>query len=70
MLFRSHADPAALIRLIQDRSRDYRLEGPLKLRVSHELDDEAERFEFVAALLARLAPGDDPKKSAAGIMRK
>ena len=66
----NHADPAAVIRLIQDRSRDYRLEGPLKLRVSHELDDEAERFDFVAALLARLASGDDPKKSAAGIMHK
>ena len=66
----NHADPAAVIRLIQERSRDYRLEGPLKLRVSHELDDEAERFDFVAALLTRLAPGNDPKKSAAGIMRK
>jgi transcription-repair coupling factor (superfamily II helicase) len=66
----NHADPTAVIRLIQDRSREYRLEGPLKLRVSHELDDEAERFDFVAALLARLTPGADPKKPAAGIIRK
>ena len=48
-------DPKAVIRLVQDRSREYRLEGPLKLRVSHELDDEADRYEFVALLLGKLA---------------
>ena len=48
-------DPKAVIRLVQDRSREYRLEGPLKLRVSRELDDEAERYEFVALLLGKLA---------------
>ncbi|MEY3975383.1 MAG: hypothetical protein RLZZ33_438 [Pseudomonadota bacterium] len=47
-------DPAAVIRLIQDRSREYKLEGPLKLRVSRDLDDELERFDFVTALLQRL----------------
>lgn len=51
----NHADPAAVIKLIQDPSRAYKLEGPLKLRVSEDLDDEAERFDFVAALLTRLA---------------
>jgi transcription-repair coupling factor (superfamily II helicase) len=49
-------EPQAVIRLLQDRSREYKLEGALKLRVSRELDDEAERYEFVTALLARLAP--------------
>ena len=49
-------DPRAVIRLIQDRSREYRLEGPLKLRVSRDLEDEAERFEFVSGLLQKLAP--------------
>lgn len=47
-------DPKAVIRLVQDRSREYRLEGPLKLRVSRELDDEAERYEFVTLLLGKL----------------
>ncbi|MFM7397290.1 MAG: transcription-repair coupling factor [Gammaproteobacteria bacterium] len=47
-------DPKAVIRLIQDRSREYRLEGTLKLRVSRDLDDEAERYEFVAQLLDKL----------------
>jgi len=51
----NRADPAAVIRLIQNPSREYKLEGPLKLRVSRDLDDEAERFDFVAALLRRLA---------------
>jgi transcription-repair coupling factor (superfamily II helicase) len=49
-------EPQAVIRLLQDRSRDYKLEGALKLRVSRELDDEAERYEFVTSLLQRLAP--------------
>jgi len=49
-------DPRAVIRLIQDRTREYRLEGPLKLRVSRDLEDEAERFEFVSGLLQKLAP--------------
>ena len=47
-------EPKAVIRLIQDRSREYRLEGPLKLRVSRDLDDEAERYEFVSSLLTKL----------------
>ncbi|MFM7432504.1 MAG: TRCF domain-containing protein, partial [Gammaproteobacteria bacterium] len=48
-------DPLAVIRLIQDRSREYRLEGPLKLRISRDLDAEAERYEFVSGLLQKLA---------------
>ena len=48
-------DPRAVIRLIQDRSRDYKLEGPLKLRVTRDLDDETERYEFVNKLLHGLS---------------
>jgi transcription-repair coupling factor (superfamily II helicase) len=47
-------DPKAVLRLIQDRSRRFRLDGPLKLRVSANLDTDAERFEFVAGLLGQL----------------
>ena len=47
-------DPRAVIRLVQDKSRDFRLEGPLKLRVSRELDEEEERFDFAGQLLSRL----------------
>ena len=49
-------DPKAVIGMIQARHSDYRLEGPLKLRVSTDLEDEAARFDFVANLLRRLAP--------------
>ena len=52
----NRVESKAVIRLIQDPSRDYRLDGPLKLRVSMELDDENERFEFVSDLLRRLTP--------------
>ena len=47
-------DPKTVIALLQGSPREYRLEGPLKLRVSHPLPDETTRFEFVAALLQRL----------------
>ena len=52
----NHIDPRAVIALLHDTSREYRLDGPLKLRVSRELDDETERFDFVTTLLARLMP--------------
>jgi transcription-repair coupling factor (superfamily II helicase) len=49
----NHVDPKAVIRLVQHPDRDYRLEGPLKLRISYETD-EAERFEFTEKFLAGL----------------
>jgi transcription-repair coupling factor (superfamily II helicase) len=59
LLFESdnRIDPRAVIRLIQDRSREYRLEGPLKLRVARPLEDEQERYEFVSELLRKLGTG-------------
>jgi len=47
-------DPATVVRLIQKSAREYRLEGPLKLRVSRALPAESARFEFAAQLLRRL----------------
>ncbi|NBU24365.1 MAG: transcription-repair coupling factor [Gammaproteobacteria bacterium] len=47
-------DPKAVIGLLQRSPREYRLEGPLKLRVTHETGDGAGRFDFVAGLLQRL----------------
>jgi transcription-repair coupling factor (superfamily II helicase) len=49
----NQVDPRAVIRLVQHPDRDYRLEGPLKLRISYETD-EAERFEFAEKFLAQL----------------
>jgi hypothetical protein len=47
-------DPRAVIRLIQHPDRDYRLEGALKLRISRETEEGAERFEFAEKLMADL----------------
>jgi transcription-repair coupling factor (superfamily II helicase) len=51
-------DPRTVIRLVQDASREFRLEGPLKLRVSRPADRDEDRFSLAARLLAKLAtPG-------------
>ncbi|MFM7625356.1 MAG: transcription-repair coupling factor [Gammaproteobacteria bacterium] len=47
-------DPGSVIGLLQRSPREYRLEGPLKLRVTRDLEDPDERFDSVAALLQRL----------------
>ena len=56
---RSAIDPATVVRMIQTGARQYRLEGPLKLRVSRQLPTENARFEFAADLLRRL--GEPPR---------
>ena len=56
---RSRIEPATLVRLIQKHAHEYRLEGPLKLRVTRQLGTEASRFEFATDLLKRL--GEGPK---------
>jgi len=56
---RSGVDPATLVRMIQKGAREYRLEGPLKLRVSRQLPAESARFEFAAQLLRSL--GERPR---------
>ena len=50
----TRADPAALIRLIQERSRDYRMDGPQKLRILIQEEEPKERFTEVRGLLERL----------------
>jgi transcription-repair coupling factor (superfamily II helicase) len=54
-------DPGAVIRLVQHPDRDYRLEGPLKLRISVESDSDAERFEFAERFLGELRGESRPK---------
>jgi transcription-repair coupling factor (superfamily II helicase) len=60
---KNQVDPRAVIRLVQHPDRDYRLEGPLKLRISRETEDDAERFEFAEKFLAELR-GPGPASSA------
>ncbi|HWX70146.1 MAG TPA: transcription-repair coupling factor [Steroidobacteraceae bacterium] len=56
---RSAVDPSTLVRMIQKGAREYRLEGPLKLRVSRQLPAENARFEYAAQLLRSL--GERPR---------
>jgi transcription-repair coupling factor (superfamily II helicase) len=51
---RAAVAPETLVRMIQRGAREYRLEGPRKLRVSRQLPAESARFEFAAELLQRL----------------
>jgi transcription-repair coupling factor (superfamily II helicase) len=51
---RSAVDPATLVRMIHRDARQFRLEGPSKLRVTLALATEAARFEFATELLRRL----------------
>ena len=51
---RTRVDPAAVVRIIQSRTREYRLDGPQRLRISRPLPAEGARFEFAAELLGRL----------------
>ena len=50
----TRADPAALIRLIQERSVDYRMDGSQKLRILIQEEDETIRFGETRKLLERL----------------
>ena len=56
MLFeeRSGVDPATLVRMIQKGAREYRLEGPLKLRVSRRCRPRARASSLPRELLRRL----------------
>jgi hypothetical protein len=47
-------DPAAVIRMLQKAPREYRLDGPLKLRISRPMEKEEVRFDFASDLLKRL----------------
>jgi transcription-repair coupling factor (superfamily II helicase) len=57
-------DPASVIRMLQKSPREYRLDGPLKLRISRPMEKEEVRFEFVTDLLKRLEIATPAAKSA------
>jgi transcription-repair coupling factor (superfamily II helicase) len=49
-------DADAVINLLRNDARHYRMDGPSKLRISRPLPEPAERLAFAASLMARLAP--------------
>ncbi len=52
----SRIDPVALVQLVQNDSRSYRLQGSHRLQFTQPLADLEQRFQAVEDLLARLAP--------------
>ncbi len=61
----SAIDPLALIKLVQNDSRTFRLKGSHRLSFSMALADPEKRYNFVESLLGKLAPNDDKTPSAA-----
>ena len=52
----TRAEPASLIQLIQEKSLDYRMDGPQKLRILLQEEEPARRFSEAQQLMIRLAP--------------
>jgi transcription-repair coupling factor (superfamily II helicase) len=52
---RNTVNPHAVLQLIQKQARDYRMDGPLKLRIQQEFDTPLERFAFAERLMQSLA---------------
>ena len=51
---KTRANPAALIELIQERSLDFQMRGPEKLRILMQEDEPLARFKEARLLLERL----------------
>jgi transcription-repair coupling factor (superfamily II helicase) len=51
----NHVDPALVIALIQRQAREFRLEGPLKLRITRALSKPGQRFEYAQQLMTKLS---------------
>ncbi|HET7921337.1 MAG TPA: transcription-repair coupling factor [Gammaproteobacteria bacterium] len=51
----TRVEPATVIRMIQQQPRQYRLDGPDRLRFTQDLPDDEQRLLAVEALLDRLA---------------
>ena len=54
----SHIDPVALVQLVQNDSRKYRLQGSHRLQIRDDLSDLESRFATIENLLKTLAIND------------
>ena len=52
-------DPATVIALIQKQAKEFRLDGPLRLRVTRPLPKREDRFAYADRLLKTLGPPQD-----------
>jgi transcription-repair coupling factor (superfamily II helicase) len=57
-------DPGTVVRMVQKGAREYRLEGPLKMRLTRQLPTEEQRFVFADALLKLLGEKAKPPETA------
>jgi len=53
-------DTLVLIQLIQSHPEQYRFDGKSILRITRELEDHEQRFEFIEDLFDQLAEKDEP----------
>ena len=51
----NRVDPKRVLKLIQGKSKEYRLDGPLKLRFTHDARSEEKLFARVEQLVDQLA---------------
>jgi transcription-repair coupling factor (superfamily II helicase) len=51
----NRVDPARVIALIQRQAKEFRLEGPLKLRITRSLQKADQRFDYAQQLLTKLS---------------
>ena len=54
----SHIDPVALVQLVQNDSRHYRLQGSHRLQITDDLSDLEKRFKTIEDLMQRLTIQD------------
>ena len=53
----NRVDATRIIGLIQRQAQEYRMDGPLKLRITRALPEPAQRFARADALLTHLSGG-------------
>ena len=51
----TRVDPMAIVTLVQQQPKQFRLEGGTRLRFIHDLSEHERRISFIEELLARLA---------------
>ena len=57
LTLKTKIQPEYLIQLIQQAPQDYRIDGPMRLRVLRKIDDTQERLKLVESLLEEFSRG-------------
>ena len=62
----SRIDPVALVKLVQNDGRSYRLQGSHRLSFRLDLADVEARFRAIEDLMRKLVPGTDDGRADRG----